>query len=91
MVESVTTIGCMRSSATNTPLNAPEAMPIAMPTTVSSNGEVSAAGKPVASVTLTSDTTAPAERSKPPDSTTSVWPAAAIASVAPDAAICDRS
>ena len=36
-----------------------------------------------ARTTLTSEITAPAERSKPPDSTTSVSPIAAMASVAP--------
>jgi hypothetical protein len=35
------------------------------------------------STTLTSEITAPAERSKPPDRTTIVCPAAAMASVAP--------
>ncbi len=37
----------------------------------------------VPSTTLTSETTAPAERSKPPVRMTMVWPIAASASVAP--------
>ena len=44
---------------------------------------MSAGSMLVASTTLTSESTAPADRSKPPDRMTMVWPIAASASVAP--------
>ena len=42
MVDSVTTMGCSRSTATKKPLNAPAAMPMAMPAAVSASGEADA-------------------------------------------------
>ena len=86
MVESVTTIGCMRRKAMKKPLKAP-----------TSHADADADAGPqqrsgaskfvgsmlVASTTLTSESTAPAERSNPPERITSVWPKAASASVAP--------
>ena len=92
MVDSVTTMGCSRSTATKKPLNAPAAMPMAMPAAVSASGEADAPpASPSASATLTSEITAPADRSKPPVRITSVAPMAAIASVAPPLARKDRS
>ena len=86
MVASVTTIGCMPRNATKNPLNAPEAMPTPTPAATRTRGD-SGFLQRLASTTLTSEITAPAERSKPPDSTTIVCPMAASASVAPLVAI----
>ena len=87
----VTTIGCMPRTATKKPLKAPEAMPIATPAATMINGDSEGSWSEEASATLTREITAPAERSKPPERMTIVWPIAASASVAPLAAICERS
>ena len=81
IVERVTTIGCSRRIPMNTPLNAPTAIPIAMPMAVHCRTEacVSAPLMVVASTALTRETTAPAERSNPPDRMTSVCPIAVSA------------
>ena len=67
------------------PLKAPTSMPVPTPTAVQSRIEASksAGSMVVARTTLTSDSTAPADRSKPPERMTMVWPTAASASVAP--------
>ena len=85
MVDSVTTMGCNRKNAMKMPLKAPVSMPTPMPTQVQYTTLVwAAAGSmPCANTTLTSEITAPADRSNPPERTTIVWPIAAIADVAP--------
>jgi hypothetical protein len=74
MVDSVTTMGCMRSTAMKKPLKAPTAMPTPMPTAVHrmmlAPGAIGSMLD--ASTALTSDITAPADRSKPPDRMTMV-------------------
>ena len=85
MVESVTTIDCMRTIATKNPLNAPTIAPIASATPKNATCESGDAPIALASTTLISDTTAPVERSKPPVRMTTVCPIAASASVAPPA------
>ena len=85
IVESVTTIGCSLRKAMKRPLKAPTAMPTPIPasvhTTIDASGFVGL--MLVANTTLTSESTAPAERSKPPTRMTRVSPNAAIASAAP--------
>ena len=85
MVDRVTTIGCSRTKAMKKPLKAPTSMPTPMPTAVHRRIDASKfiGSMLVASTTLTSDSTAPAERSKPPERMTMVSPTAASASVAP--------
>ena len=80
MVASVTTIGCMRRTATKKPLKAPEAIPIPIPAATRARGESEGFWRVEASTTLTSEIAAPAERSKPPDKMTMVCPIAASAS-----------
>jgi len=91
MVASVTTIGCMRRTATKKPLKAPHAIPIPTPAATTASGDSDGFWRLEASATLTSEIAAPAERSKPPDKMTMVWPIAARASGAPLAASCERS
>ena len=85
MVESVTTMGCRRSTAMKNPLKAPVSMPIPMPNSVHTSTFASTAAGSIdrASAALTSEIAAPAERSKPPDKMTIVWPMAASADAAP--------
>ncbi|MBB4000237.1 hypothetical protein GGR04_004113 [Aureimonas pseudogalii] len=85
MVDSVTTMGWSRSTATKNPLKAPTAMPVPMPMSVQRATEASmpAGSIRLARTALTSEITAPAERSKPPERTTSVWPMAARARAVP--------
>ena len=66
-------------------------MPMATPAATTSSGDGDGSCSDEASATLTSEIAAPAERSKPPERMTIVWPIAASASVAPLAAICERS
>ena len=85
IVESVTTIGCSRRKAMKRPLKAPTAAPTPIPVRV--HRTIDASGLVglmlAASATLTRESTAPAERSKPPTRMTRVSPKAAIASGAP--------
>ena len=85
IVESVTTIGCSRRKAMKKPLKAPTAMPT--PTPASVHRTIDASGfvgfMLAANTTLTRESTAPADRSKPPTRMTRVSPNAAIASDAP--------
>ena len=68
IVDSVTTIGCSRRKAMKKPLKAPTSMPMPMPTSVHSRRCLDRRVRMVvASTTLTSEMTAPAERSKPPE------------------------
>ena len=83
MLDSVTTIDCRRRMAMKKPLKAPTRPPMAMAATPKAICEPSESCMPDARTTLTSEITAPALRSKPPLSTTKVWPIAARASVAP--------
>ena len=83
IVDSVTTIGCSRTTATKKPLTAPTAAPMAMATSPNRIWLAGSGPIQVPRTTLTSETTAPADRSKPPVSTTTVWPIAASARVAP--------
>ena len=83
MEERVTTIGCRRSTAMKKPLKAPVTTPMPTPARVQTSIEPGSSCILPASTTLTRETTAPAERSKPPESTTRVSPIAAIARVAP--------
>ena len=84
MVDSVTTIGCRPRKAMKKPLKTPAAMPTPMPASVhrTIDSWVDAGSMLDASTTLTSEITAPADRSKPPVRMTMVSPIAAIASVA---------
>ena len=91
MVASVTTIGCMRRTATKKPLKAPEAIPIPTPAATTTSGDKDGSWSEEANATLTSEIAAPAERSKPPDRMTMVWPIAASASGAPLDASWERS
>ena len=91
MVDRVTTMGCMRMTAMKNPLNAPVSAPTPTPTASTVQGDTSGLLNCEATTTLTSETVAPADRSKPPDKITSVWPMAAMASVAPDAEMFDTS
>ena len=68
------------------PLKAPARAPISEATGRPQHDAVPRVLHWLASVTLTSEITAAAERSKPPDRMTIVWPMAAIASVVPPAA-----
>ena len=85
IVDSVTTIGWSRRKAMKKPLKAPTAMPTPTPAkvhrTIDASGFVGL--MLAASTTLMRESTAPAERSKPPTRITSVSPNAAIASDAP--------
>jgi hypothetical protein len=85
MVDSVTTMGWSRNTATKKPLKAPTAMPMPIPAIVHrvTLAPWAIGSMLLASTTLTSEITAPADRSKPPDRMTIVWPIAAIAVVAP--------
>ncbi len=65
------------------PLKAPAAPPTASPSTPARTWLHGLSVIVVPTTTLASDTTAPALRSNPPVSTTSVWPIAAKASVPP--------
>ena len=85
MDDRVTTIGCRRTKATKKPLKAPTRAPIASATTTIAICAPRPGPIQAPSTTLTSETTAPAERSKPPVRMTKVWPIAASASVAPPA------
>ena len=91
MVASVTTIGCSRSTAMKKPLKAPAAAPMAMPPKPHSAILRGSSCMWLASETLTSEMTAAADRSKPPESTTMVCPTAAMASVAPPVAMLENS
>ena len=85
IVDKVTTIGCMRRTAMKKPLKAPTAMPTPMPKAVQRTMLLDAAIGSIweARTTLTSEMTAPAERSNPPERMTIVWPIAAMAEVVP--------
>ena len=83
IVDKVTTIDCRRSTAMKKPLKAPTRPPMRIAATPKAICEPSDSCMPEASTTLTSEMTAPALRSKPPLSTTKVWPIAASARVAP--------
>ena len=89
MVDSVTTIGCRPKKAMKIPLKTPAAMPTPMPAKVhnATDSCVEAGSMLDAKTTLTSEITAPAERSNPPVRITMVSPTAAIASVAAPAAM----
>ena len=91
IVESVTTMDCNRRNATKKPLKAPTTMPMPMPISVSVRTDTEPSEGRLASMTLTSEITAAADRSNPPDRMTTVWPIAAIASVAPLVIICEMS
>ena len=68
MVDSVTTIGCMRRTATKKPLKAPDSHADAdAGSDQDEHGDVAGSCSDEARTTLTSEITAPAERSKPPD------------------------
>ena len=86
MVDSVTTIGCSLQEGDEEAVEgAGQHADADADQRVHSRRSLAMLSGPcsVASTTLTSEITAPADRSKPPDRMTMVWPIAASAEVAP--------
>jgi hypothetical protein len=81
MVASVTTIDCSRNHAINAPLMSPMPPPIARISATPPHCSIGVPCTKRTASTLDNDTTADADRSKPPLSTTMVCPIAASASV----------
>ena len=89
IVARVTTIGWRRITAIKKPLKAPTIAPSASAPTDSSTCVIGSGVMLVASATLTSEITAPTERSKPPTRMTTVSPIAASTKVAlPEESTC---
>ncbi len=72
MDDRVTTIDCIRTTATKNPLNAPTSAPSASATPKNATCDSPDVPIALASTALIRDTTAPVERSNPPVSTTMV-------------------